>query len=620
MDPFAHARPNWTPISSPLSSNSSAPPLASTAPVLKIYEEAVQEPSVECSNIDSLYSQAQLEDTDRYDARILREDFCSTAIIAATWAGMDDRNRAQGVDIDLVALRDTQRRMRNRKGWVRVMQSPGFSKEGTGLTKVLQPEEGGEVEEVEGEGDGEAKKGKEMVSDTWAPGAATERFDRKRNKKLAKEAKKAASAAAKSTAHPNTSSTPSDGPRIKLLHSDVLDLPPPPIPGSTEPALEPPDVIASLNYAMAYFHDRATLIRYLRMAKSTLRPKTGVFITDMFGGPSTGEAYPNQDETWARFQDEVGFGRDGGDGRGQHVLTADRSKAGQAEGGLEKVDGRGKHSSASSRGNDDEEPERVLELMPAAPSSSVGTRAEWPRGKLKLVRTGTEHGGFEYWREDGPVDWMTNRFRMSLSFRFSDKSWLRDVFWYDFRVWSIKELTEAMEEVGFVRVRVHILPRNIVDSDKGEAIDHVEHDEGEREEGEGEEDEGLDNMADLMIRTEKEERNKSFYREVKMGEKVFANRSFGSKYGFTITKSIPWPERDRRTDLAFSSHWLVTMHSLHHRLRSLVAQSHATTNGSYRNSLIDIDCYMEPLHSIIAFVDMDPSITYGQRCSLPLDF
>lgn len=544
-DPFAHARPNWAHIPSLSAQNSLAHlPLAATAPVLKIYEEAVQEPVVECGNIDSLYSQAQLDDTDRYDARILREDFCSTAIIATTWAGMDARNKSQGVDIDLVALKDTQRRLRNRQGFVQLLQSPAFAGQGE-FTKVLAlddtdtqlPAECAEQERVQ-----EAPK-EEQVSDTWAPGAATERFDRKRNKKLAKQSKKeaalAAAAAAKekasSQSSASTTTAPSLGPKMQLLHSDVLSLPVPPTCQSSSAsasALEAPDVIASLNYAMAYFHDRATLLRYLRMARATLRPRTGVFITDMFGGPSTGESYPDQDETWARFQDEVGFGRDGGDARGQHVLRADRSKTHATTAtALEAIDGRGRNSFKHNKAESEEEPERVLELMPAPSASAVGTRAEWPRGKLKLVRTGSEHGGFEYWREDGPVDWMTNRFRMSLSFRFSDASWLRDVFWYDFRVWSIKELTEAMEEAGFVRVSVHILPRNIVDSDKGEAIaEHQqEHGQDDHTDRQGD-DAGLDNMADLLLRTEHEEKNKSFYKKVNLGEKVFATRSFGSKF------------------------------------------------------------------------------------------
>ncbi|KAI3482977.1 hypothetical protein L1887_54097 [Cichorium endivia] len=350
------------------------------------------------------------------------------------------------------------------------------------------------------------------AADTWAPGAATERFDRKRNKKLAKQAKKDAAIEAARVARAASQPPAADGPKMKLLHSDVLDLPVAPVAAeSPDSALEAPDVIASLNYAMAYFHDRATLLRYLRMARATLSQDGRV------------------------YHRHVRRAQDGGDARGQYVLRADRSRAGlrkdaSTHAGLAAIDGRGANRARPARDNDadDEEAERVLELMPAPESSSLGTRAEWPRGKLKLVRTGEEHGGFEYWREDGPVDWMTNRFRMSLSFRFSDASWLRDVFSYDFRVWSIKELTEAMEEAGFVRVQVHILPRNIVDSDRGDAIDDDASDAASEAADEA------DSMAGLLLRTEKEERNKSSYTAVKAGEKVFANRSFASKSPFRI--------------------------------------------------------------------------------------
>ena len=183
-------------------------------------------------------------------------------------------------------------------------------------------------------------------------------------------------------------------PRMVLLHSDVLDLPVPGLDGSGS-ALEPPDLVASLNYAMAYFHDRATLVRYLRGVVKTLRPHTGVFITDMFGGPPTGEEYPEQEPLWERFRQEPGFVRQASD-IDQVVLDGDRRRPGP-------------------RSERDD-----LQVLPAPSEADRGTRAEWPRGKLKMVRTGAEHGGFEYWREDGPVDYMTNRFRMSLSFRFRD--------------------------------------------------------------------------------------------------------------------------------------------------------------------------------------------------------
>lgn len=99
-------------------------------------------------------------------------------------------------------------------------------------------------------------------------------------------------------------------------------------------------------------------------------------------------------------------------------------------------------------------------------------------------------------------------------------SWLRDVFSYDFRAYSIKELTEALQEVGFLRVSVHVLPRNIIDRDQESESDSSSS-EDEDEEGEG--------LGNFLTRTEKEERNRSSYRALKEGEKLFADRSFSSE-------------------------------------------------------------------------------------------
>lgn len=303
------------------------------------------------------------------------------AIIASTWLALRPTNRAQGVDIDLEALRDTQMKLGGQK--VRLLQSPSFA-HGSHTMELpaasQEPTPHAQVQEQDG-----------YVS-TWAEGQATARLDRRLARRRHHAARDTPAAAAE--------------PRLVLLHSDVLELPVPPVVGSDP--LEAPDIVASLNYAMAYFHDRATLLRYLRGVVASLRPKTGVFITDMFGGPPTGETYADQDGLWAQFWDEPGFRR-AQDGAEQVVLrpTAD--------------------------GDD-------LQVLPAPTPQQRGTRAEWPRGQLKLVRTGDAHGGFEYWREDGPVDYATNRFRMSLSFRFRDHSWLRDVFSYDFRIWSLREV------------------------------------------------------------------------------------------------------------------------------------------------------------------------------------
>lgn len=431
-------------------------PLAATADILRVYEEAVQEPMVECINLDALYTNAQAASSDRENAQVLREDFCSTGIIARSWLALRGENRSQGVDIDLDALRDSQRRWGARR--VQLLQSAAYAKapHTTELASDAAP-------------DGAPDERAPQTS-TWDEGQATARFDRRHAKKLQQKPEATA-----------------PEPRMVLLHSDVLDLPAAPMAdGAT---LEAPDIVASLNYAMAYFHDRKTLLAYLQTVVGSLRSKTGVFITDMFGGAPTGEEYEDQQALWSTFWDEPGFLRSAAD-RDQVVLDADRSDVRRARGA-----------------NDD------LQVFPAPTDEQRGTRQEWPRGRLKLVRKGEEHGGFEYWREDGPIDYATNRFRMSLSFRFSDHSWIRDFFSYDFRIWSLKELTEAMEEAGFASVRVLVLPRNDMDSYVDESEDEMS---------------GSDDEFAFLRRTEKEERQRRMFHTVQPGEKVFCSRSFAT--------------------------------------------------------------------------------------------
>lgn len=451
---------------------SDAPTLAATADILRCYEEAVQEPMVECTNLDALYTNAQPDDTDRPDAVLLREDFCSTAVVAHTWLALRPTNRAQGVDIDLDALRDSQARWGAHR--VRLLQSPAYAH----AEHTVELAAGAAPRSDEAPGAEAAP----AAPSTWDAGQASARFDRRLAKKQQRAKKSGAQAPAPA---------PTDAPRLTLLHSDVLDLPVPPTADGT--ALEPPDLVASLNYAMAYFHDRKTLLAYLDAVKRSLRPHTGVFITDMFGGAPTGEEYVDQAPLWDAFLHEPGFLRTAQDAA-QTVLDADRPDARRA---------RGAH--------DD------LQVLPAPPPEARGTRAEWPRGRLKLVRTGEEHGGFEYWREDGPIDYATNRFRMSLSFRFADHSWLRDVFAYDFRIWSLRELTEAMEEVGFAAVRVLVLPRNDLDS-YGPGSDAES----------GASDAESDDAFAFLRRTEHAERQRRMFHTVQPGEKIFCSRSFAT--------------------------------------------------------------------------------------------
>lgn len=351
------------------------------------------------------------------------------ATFASTWLALDPANTSQGVDIDLDALRDTRRRLGARTA--RLVDRDG-KEIPLASTSVSTIPNGESVTQASDDGESAATKSLEQAAaepeatardgtpTTWAVGAASDRFERKFQAKRAAAEKRAKQAATRAVAKTGSSggmngqdakgkAEEKQGPRLTLVHSDVLELPVPSTsasanasagadasPGaSSGSSLQAPDIIAALNYALAYFHTRAGLLAYLRVCYATLARPGGTFIADMFGGPPTGEIYPPQEETWARFSNEPGFAARGGDGAGQFVLP-------------------------SSNGTEKKKGVSAIEVRPPPQESEAGTRAEWPRGKLQFVRKGDAHGGFEYWREDGPVDWITNRFRMSLSFRFGD--------------------------------------------------------------------------------------------------------------------------------------------------------------------------------------------------------
>jgi hypothetical protein len=52
--------------------------IASTANALEVYEDAVQEPLLECTNLAGMYYNAQEIGSRRPQAKVLREDFCSS--------------------------------------------------------------------------------------------------------------------------------------------------------------------------------------------------------------------------------------------------------------------------------------------------------------------------------------------------------------------------------------------------------------------------------------------------------------------------------------------------------------------------------------------------------------
>ncbi|PWN40200.1 hypothetical protein IE81DRAFT_325815 [Ceraceosorus guamensis] len=485
--------------------------LASKADALAVYSEAVQDPAAECANIESIYCASQDKDSEVPEAKILREDFCSSALVAHHWLSLGPEYSSQGVDIDLAALQHNQRLFGARD--VRILQSSEYAQAKDAFGVQLDP-----CDATSG-----TERRNPVQGASWAPGAATDRFDRKLAKKLARSQKQAVQPQQRDLLTQNVSQTPpssadAEKPRLTLLHADVLSLPLS-LPSTLQ--IPPPDVVASLNYALCYFHDRAGLLGYLRQVVRTLRSHTGRFVCDQFAGPQGNEIYPEQTPLWDKFGREPGFMRSGDP----------RPDPGNADVRVWRNDD--EHSGSNPA--DESHPESRV-------GSSSSSR-HWPRGNLLLVRKGKwtpkiahgtlgEEQDFEYWREDGPVDYMTNRFRMSLSFRFQDGSWLRDVFAYDFRVWSLCEVIEAMQEAGFAKVTAEVLPRDAADAHNKEVSDS-ESDSGPEEQPPDQvhrrrSDDGLQDMASLIRRTEREERNRSNYEIVREGEMVFAKRSFAT--------------------------------------------------------------------------------------------
>ena len=61
---------------------------------------------------------------------------------------------------------------------------------------------------------------------------------------------------------------------------------------------------------------------------------------------------------------------------------------------------------------------------------------------------------FVYICEGDPVDAITHDAKVKIHFQFANKSILRNAFVYDWRLWTLPELVEALEESGFRNVHV----------------------------------------------------------------------------------------------------------------------------------------------------------------------
>jgi hypothetical protein len=70
-----------------------------------------------------------------------------------------------------------------------------------------------------------------------------------------------------------------------------------------------------------------------------------------------------------------------------------------------------------------------------------------------------------YTWEQRSADPLTGRVRNAIHFRVGDDEVLRDAFTYDWRLWGVPELRDALEEAGFARAAVYPRTPDAVDGD-----------------------------------------------------------------------------------------------------------------------------------------------------------
>jgi SAM-dependent methyltransferase len=70
------------------------------------------------------------------------------------------------------------------------------------------------------------------------------------------------------------------------------------------------------------------------------------------------------------------------------------------------------------------------------------------------MKDATPHDGFTYYWEESDFDPLTHRARFHIHFEVDGGEMMRNAFTYDWRMWSIPEVTDALSEAGFDRIDV----------------------------------------------------------------------------------------------------------------------------------------------------------------------
>lgn len=71
---------------------------------------------------------------------------------------------------------------------------------------------------------------------------------------------------------------------------------------------------------------------------------------------------------------------------------------------------------------------------------------------LEELEESTSHGPFTYVWDQGPVNALTHCTTRFIHFEFRDGTRMRKAFTYDWRVWSLPEITDLLQEIGYSRI------------------------------------------------------------------------------------------------------------------------------------------------------------------------
>lgn len=100
---------------------------------------------------------------------------------------------------------------------------------------------------------------------------------------------------------------------------------------------------------------------------------------------------------------------------------------------------------------------------------------------IDVVEEDRKLNGFTYVWDQADYNPITNEILCHIHFKFPDGSRINKAFTYDWRLWSIPEVRECMEEAGFSKVEVYWEPED--EADDGEILDYRFTEKEENQEG-----------------------------------------------------------------------------------------------------------------------------------------